>query len=87
MTSNIADKKFLILGAGVTGLSVERSLISRGGKVTIADDYSDAGVKTEAIELKNFDAVVVSPGWKVDHPLLVKVLNPIGLLLLVCLKN
>jgi UDP-N-acetylmuramoylalanine--D-glutamate ligase len=75
MGSNIADKKFLILGAGVTGLSVERSLKSRGGKVTIADDYSDAGIKTDGIELRNFDAVVVSPGWKLDHPLLVKALN------------
>ena len=75
MGSNIADKKFLILGAGVTGLSVERSLKSRGGKVTIADDYSDAGIKTDGIELKNFDAVVVSPGWKLDHPLLAKALN------------
>ena len=75
MGSNIADKKFLILGAGVTGLSVQRSLKSRGGIVTIADDYSDAGIKSDGIELKNFDAVVVSPGWKLDHPLLVKALN------------
>jgi UDP-N-acetylmuramoylalanine--D-glutamate ligase len=75
MDSKIADKKFLILGAGVTGLSVQRSLKSRGGIVTIADDYSDAGIKTDGIELKNFDAVVVSPGWKPDHPLLVKALN------------
>ena len=75
MGSNIADKKFLILGAGVTGLSVQRSLKSRGGIVTIADDYSDAGIKSDGIELKNFDAVVVSPGWNLDHPLLVKALN------------
>ena len=75
MGSNIADKKFLILGAGVTGLSVQRSLKSRGGIVTIADDYSDAGIKSDGVELKNFDAVVVSPGWKLDHPLLVKALN------------
>jgi UDP-N-acetylmuramoylalanine--D-glutamate ligase len=75
MTSNIANKNFLILGAGVTGLSVERSLTSRGGKVTIADDYSEVGIKTEEIDLKNFDAVVVSPGWKLDHPLLIKALN------------
>jgi UDP-N-acetylmuramoylalanine--D-glutamate ligase len=75
MGSNIAEKKFLILGAGVTGLSVERCLKSRGGKVTIADDYSDAGIRTDEIDLKNFDAVVVSPGWKLDHPLLIKTLN------------
>jgi UDP-N-acetylmuramoylalanine--D-glutamate ligase len=50
-------------------------LKSRGGIVTIADDYSDAGIKSDGIELKNFDAVVVSPGWNLDHPLLVKALN------------
>ena len=75
MGSNISNKKFLVLGAGITGLSVERSLKSRGGKVTIADDYSDVGEKTNGIDLKNFDAVVVSPGWKLDHPLLLRVLN------------
>jgi UDP-N-acetylmuramoylalanine--D-glutamate ligase len=75
MISTLADKRFLILGAGVTGLSVARSLKSHKSLVTIADDFSDEGVKTEGVDLKNFDAVVISPGWKLDHPLLVAVLD------------
>ena len=75
MDSTLTDKRFLILGAGVTGMSVARSLTARGSSVTIADDFSKDGVKTEEINLENFDAVVVSPGWKLDHPLLVKVLD------------
>lgn len=75
MISTIADRKFLILGAGVTGLSVARSLKSRAAKVTVADDYSDEGIKTQEVDLKNYDAVVVSPGWKLDHPLLAKALK------------
>jgi len=75
MSSTLIDKKFLILGAGVTGMSVARSLTKRGNSVTIADDFSDDAVKTEDINLEKFDAVVVSPGWKLDHPLLVKVLD------------
>jgi UDP-N-acetylmuramoylalanine--D-glutamate ligase len=74
MDSTLTDKRLLILGAGVTGMSVARSLTARGSSVTIADDFSKDGVKTEEINLENFDAVVVSPGWKLDHPLLKKVL-------------
>jgi UDP-N-acetylmuramoylalanine--D-glutamate ligase len=65
-------KRFLILGAGVTGSAVARSLQSRGGLVTIADDNATVGTKTDEIDLSNFDAVVISPGWRQDHPLVVK---------------
>jgi UDP-N-acetylmuramoylalanine--D-glutamate ligase len=75
MDSNLTDKKFLVLGAGVTGKSVARSLVAHGSLVTVADDYSDEGIKTDGISLENFDAVVVSPGWRLDHPLLVKALK------------
>ena len=75
MISNLADRNFLILGAGVSGQSVARSLKAHGSVVTIADDYSDEGIKTDEISLENFDAVVVSPGWRLDHPLLVKALK------------
>lgn len=75
MGSNLTDRNFLILGAGVTGKSVARSLKAHGSQVTIADDYSDEGIKTDGISLENFDAVVVSPGWRLDHPLLVKALK------------
>jgi UDP-N-acetylmuramoylalanine--D-glutamate ligase len=74
MSIHYADQRFLILGAGVTGSAVAKALKSRGGLVTITDDNSDAAVKPESIELSNFDAVVISPGWRQDHPLVKKVL-------------
>jgi UDP-N-acetylmuramoylalanine--D-glutamate ligase len=49
-------------------------LKSRGGLVTITDDNSHDAVKPENVDLANFDAVVISPGWRQDHPLVVKVL-------------
>jgi UDP-N-acetylmuramoylalanine--D-glutamate ligase len=74
MSTQFADQRFLILGAGVTGSAVAASLKSRGALVTIADDNSVDAVKPDAINLADFDAVVISPGWRQDHPLVVKVL-------------
>jgi UDP-N-acetylmuramoylalanine--D-glutamate ligase len=74
MSIQIVDQRFLILGAGVTGSAVANALKSRGGVVTITDDNSDVAVKPESIALSNFDAVVISPGWRQDHPLVRKVL-------------
>ena len=74
MSINFAQQRFLILGAGVTGSAVARSVQARGGLVTIADDNAHDAVKPESVELTNFDAVVISPGWRQDHPLVVKVL-------------
>jgi len=74
MSINFAQQRFLILGAGVTGSAVARSVQARGGLVTIADDNARDAVKPESVELTNFDAVVISPGWRQDHPLVVKVL-------------
>ena len=74
MSIQFADQRFLILGAGVTGSSVAKALKNRGGLVTITDDNSHDAVKPEDVDLNNFDAVVISPGWRQDHPLVVKVL-------------
>jgi UDP-N-acetylmuramoylalanine--D-glutamate ligase len=74
MSIQFADQHFLILGAGVTGSAVAHALKSRGGLVTITDDNADIAVKPESIDLSNFDAAVISPGWRQDHPLVKKVL-------------
>lgn len=74
MQNNFANKRFLVLGAGVTGSAVARSLQSRGGTVTIADDNASNAIKPETVNLENFDAVVISPGWRQDHPLVSEVL-------------
>ena len=74
MSINFANQRFLVLGAGVTGSAVARSLQTRGGIVSIADDNAPDSIKPETVVLSNFDAVVISPGWRQDHPLVVKVL-------------
>jgi UDP-N-acetylmuramoylalanine--D-glutamate ligase len=75
MLNNFADQRFLILGAGVTGSAVANSLRSRGGLVTITDDNAQDVQRPETINLANFDAVVISPGWRQDHPLVVQALS------------
>jgi len=75
MLNNFADQRFLILGAGVTGSAVASSLRSRGGLVTITDDNAHDALRPESVDLANFDAVVISPGWRQDHPLVVQVLS------------
>ena len=77
MAITFSDKKVLILGAGVTGLAVARSLSKRGAQVSLADDLVTevAGFTvaiTNSFSAKNFDALVVSPGWKSDHFLIIE---------------
>lgn len=74
MSTTFTNQRFLILGAGITGNAVAHSLKSRGGLVTIADDNSTDAVKPASINLTDFDAVVISPGWRQDHSLVAKVL-------------
>ena len=74
MSINFDKQRILILGAGVTGSAVARSLQSRGGLVTIADDNAPEAIKSEQVNFSSFDAVVISPGWRQDHPLVVKAL-------------
>jgi len=75
MTTEFAHKNILVLGAGVTGKSVARFLESRGAKVVLTDDHSKGAIKPDAVVLKDYEAVVISPGWRQDHPLVAQILN------------
>lgn len=75
MTTDFAHKSILVLGAGVTGKSVARFLESRGAKVTLTDDHSEGAIKPDAVVLKDYESVVISPGWRQNHPLVVQILN------------
>ena len=91
MTINFSGQRILVLGAGVTGLVVARSLSKRGALISIADDQVSAVdgfdvAPAKSFDVKNFDAVMVSPGWKPDHRLVsdsiaagVKIMNEIDL--------
>ena len=77
MAITFSDKKVLILGAGVTGVAVARSLTKRGAQVWLADDIVTevAGFSvspTDQFSPSEFDALVVSPGWKSDHFLIIE---------------
>jgi len=75
MASTFSDKKVLILGAGVTGVAVARALSKRGAEVCLADDVVTEVTgfsvsPTNQFSVSEFDALVVSPGWKSDHKLI-----------------
>ena len=67
-------KKVLIAGAGVTGIASARALTKRGADVQIVDENkfenAEFAIKKVAeIEISQFDALLISPGWREDHPL------------------
>jgi len=77
MALNLSGEKVLILGAGVTGIAVARSLNAKGGSILFADDQVEtvdgfSVSKTDQISVENFSFLVISPGWKETHPLIVK---------------
>ncbi len=75
MATNFAGKKILILGAGVTGIAVAQSLSKRGAEISLADDQVTevagfTAASTKTFNAADFDGIVISPGWKSDHPLI-----------------
>ncbi len=77
MPFSFDGQKILILGAGVTGNAVARSLAKRGAVVTLADKNPEAKsdyniIDSENVSIKDYDSVVVSPGWRRDHRLIVQ---------------
>lgn len=77
MAVNFSGKEILILGAGVTGLAVAKSLAKRGAQISLADDQvSEAGdfkiTKSDLYSAVDFHLLVVSPGWRSDHQLILE---------------
>lgn len=76
MPITFQSQRILILGAGVTGNAVARSLTERGAHIVIADANSSAAsefviLTPSEIVISDFDKIVVSPGWKPSHPLII----------------
>jgi UDP-N-acetylmuramoylalanine--D-glutamate ligase len=74
--SDLSEKRVLIAGAGVTGISAARALAKRGSVVTLVDEKVESvdGFKVYApgaVDFSQFDLFLVSPGWREDHPLVV----------------
>ena len=71
--THLDGKRILVAGAGVTGTACARALEKRGSLVTIVDEKVTAleGFKVinpAAVNFSNFDLLLVSPGWREDHP-------------------
>ncbi len=88
MTTQIADRYFLVIGAGKTGQSVAAFLVQHGGRVRLAERSTavlerallpagvDAQLGDDAEELlQGIDVVVPSPGVPRSHALLRRALG------------
>jgi len=87
MTLRVADRRFLVVGAGKTGQSVARFLARHGGQVRVAERAPDklatavlptgtdvcVGDDAETL-LRGVDAVIPSPGVPRSHVLLQRAL-------------
>jgi UDP-N-acetylmuramoylalanine--D-glutamate ligase len=77
---DLQDKKVLVLGAGVTGVASARALINRQADVTVVDDSVTESteftvVQPSAVNVNDFNLVLISPGWKESHPLIQEALS------------
>jgi UDP-N-acetylmuramoylalanine--D-glutamate ligase len=77
MAINLSGESVLVLGAGVTGIAVARSLSAKGASILFADDHVDSVEgfsvsKTDQVSVETFSFLVISPGWKESHPLIAK---------------
>lgn len=68
--------KILIAGAGVTGTASARALNKRGSEVLLVDEKITENSEFEVakpadVDVSSFDALLISPGWREDHPLVV----------------
>lgn len=71
---NLADKRILVAGAGITGIAVAKALTAKGATVRFADEKvaEVSGYEVIAphdVDAHDFDSLMISPGWREDHPL------------------
>lgn len=77
VTSPYSQERIYILGAGVTGIACAKSLRARDAIVTIIDDHKTEveGFSVElpaAVLISDCDYLLISPGWKESHPLIIE---------------
>ena len=71
--THLDGKRILVAGAGVTGAACARALSKRGSVVTIVDEKVStlegfSVISPASVDFANFDLLLVSPGWREDHP-------------------
>ena len=69
--AELANKRIVVLGGGVTGSALVKFLVGKGTSVTLVDEKPSMvhGISalTNLPEALNFDLAIVSPGWRRDH--------------------
>lgn len=71
--THLDGKRILVAGAGVTGAACARALAKRGSLVTFVDEKVStlegfSVISPASVDFANFDLLLVSPGWREDHP-------------------
>jgi UDP-N-acetylmuramoylalanine--D-glutamate ligase len=73
--SELAGKKSLVIGAGVTGQAVDKALKKFGAISYLFDEKTNLNLNFIDKIPKEIDFAVVSPGWQADHPVLLNLKN------------
>jgi UDP-N-acetylmuramoylalanine--D-glutamate ligase len=74
---NLRDKRVLVAGAGITGIACAKALERKGATVAVVDERISELEGFRVFEpvkvtISDFDYLLVSPGWREDHPLIVR---------------
>lgn len=70
--SDLAGKKCLVVGAGVTGKAVARALRKFSALPILFDENAKTDLEVVSEIPKQIDMAVISPGWRRDHPAILK---------------
>lgn len=75
--SEFRGKHVLVAGAGVTGVACAKALTRKGALVTIVDEtvteVEGFAVLTPVdVTMNDFEFLLVSPGWREDHPVITR---------------
>ena len=72
MAEDLAGRRVLVAGTGVSGRAAAAVLRDRGAVVTTLDERDDAADLRDpaAVDLDGFDLVLASPGWAPSTPVL-----------------
>lgn len=75
--SEFRGKQVLVAGAGITGVACAHALSRKGALVTIVDETVTEVEGFEvlapvAVTMNDFEFLLVSPGWREDHPVITR---------------
>jgi UDP-N-acetylmuramoylalanine--D-glutamate ligase len=69
----LAGKNCLVIGAGVTGMAVQRALVKFGAKSKMFDENREIEQDVVNKISEGIELAIVSPGWQPDHKVIEKI--------------